>query len=101
MGETDNLAMEELQEEINAYILQRILSSETESHPFINIFPLTWATHTQKSCVEYLDLLDAVADRKDTMMKVLQDLHQQLIIDQKQQWVIVEGDALYLAIPDV
>ena len=27
------------------------------------------------------------------MMKVLQDLHQQPILDQKQQWVIVEGDA--------
>ena len=33
-------------------------------------FSLTLATHTEKCCVEYLDVLDAVADSKDTIMKV-------------------------------
>ncbi len=96
-GETDTLALQELQEELNAYMLQKIAASDRDpEHPYINIqdyFSLTRVTHTKKSCVVYLDVLDAVADRKDTLMSMLHDLYQQLVVDQKRQWVVVEGDA--------
>lgn len=41
----------------------------------------------------YLQVKDAVADCKDTMMQMLHELHHQYIVQQRRHWLLVEGDA--------
>ena len=50
-------------------------------------------THTERSRVVYLEVKDAIADSKDTMMQTLHELNEQYIVGQNCQWLIVEGDA--------
>lgn len=49
-------------------------------------------THTQKSNVKYHRVMDAVADTKDTMMVMLDDLHKQYVTKHKLEYLIIEGD---------
>ena len=61
---------------------------------FINIqdyLSLARANHTEKSNVLYLDVMDAKSDSKDTLMSMLQNLHQQFISRQGRQHLVVEG----------
>ena len=39
------------------------------------------ATHTEKSNVYYLNVMDAIADNKDTLISMLHDLHKQFIAE--------------------
>ena len=41
----------------------------------------------------YLEVLDAVADRKDTMMALLHSLKKTFIEERNMQWLVLEGDA--------
>ncbi len=54
---------------------------------------MTRATHTQRSQVAYLEVMDAVADTMDTIVQLLHDLHQEFICGRGMQWLVVEGDA--------
>ena len=56
-------------------------------------FAVTRQTHTEKSNVAYLKVMDAIADSKDTIMQVLHDLHEQFISHSGMKWLLVEGDA--------
>ncbi len=51
------------------------------------------ANHTEKSNVLFLEVMDAVADTKDTMIAMLHNLHQKYIQDQSLEYLLVEGDA--------
>ena len=96
MTSSDTIALWELQQELNMYILYRLLVNKNVSHQiFLTIqdyFTVTRATHTEKSEVAYLKVMDAVADSKDTIMLMLHDLHQKYIVEQNRQWLLVEGD---------
>jgi hypothetical protein len=56
----------DMQQEINTYVLHRVaFYSSSLTQPFISIqdyFTLTRITHTEKSQVVYLEVMDAVAD---------------------------------------
>ena len=54
---------------------------------------LTNVKHTEKLRVFYLKVMDAKADSKDTMMQMLNDLHQQFITKENRHWLVVERDA--------
>ncbi len=54
---------------------------------------MTRVTHTERSQVVYLEVMDAVADNKDTIIQMLHDLHQKNVCDGSMQWLVVEGDA--------
>jgi hypothetical protein len=54
---------------------------------------LTTATHTKKSNVSYLWVMDAVADNKGTMIQLLSDLQEQFISNGIHEYIILEGDA--------
>ena len=41
----------------------------------------------------YLQVLDAVADKKDTLMELLHYLHQEYIVNQGKSYLLLEGDA--------
>ena len=93
----EQTAMTELQEELNQYMVQKhALRGVKPEKTLLNIqeyLQLSRATHTEKSIVEYRQVLDAKADSKDTMMALIDDLHKEYIVENKQQWLIVEGDA--------
>lgn len=40
----------------------------------------------------YLEVKDAVADNKDTMMKLLSDIQEKLIVGKNMRWLVPEGD---------
>ena len=78
-------------------MLQKVaIGSTNPQETFINIqdyLSLVRANHTEKSNVLYLDVMDAKSDSKDTLMSMLQNLHQQFISRQGRQHLVVEGDA--------
>ena len=93
----ETLSLNEFQEEIHTYMMQKVaLECSETSKTFLNLqdyLSLTRANHTERSNVLYLDVMDAKSDSKDTLMSMLQDLHQEFILKQKRQHLVVEGDA--------
>ena len=77
-NEKETTALNELQEQIHAYMLQKVaIGSTNPQETFINIqdyLSLARANHTEKSNVLYLDVMDAKSDSKDTLMSMLQNL---------------------------
>lgn len=53
---------------------------------------MTRATHTEKSQVAYLEVLDAISDSKDTLLELLHDLFSKFIKDQTREYLVIEGD---------
>ena len=85
----------ELHDDLHTYILYGEAASTT-NEPLFSIqefFSLVRATHTEQSQVVYLEVMDAVADTKDTMNQLLHDLHEQFIVSQNMKWLVLEGDA--------
>ena len=68
-------ALHELQSELNMYMLHKLATKNIPSHhTFLNLqdfFTATKPTRTEKSHVAYLQVMDAVADSKDTVMELL------------------------------
>ena len=85
----------ELQEEVNTYLIIKSCMNRPQ-HTFLNIqqyLSATRVTRTEKSNVYYLEVMDAVADTKDTMIEMLYNLHHKFIEDQGLNYLVVEGDA--------
>lgn len=65
-------AQHELQKEMNVYVAHRVAVHRSGfKYPFLGMqhyYALTCQTHTEQSHVVYLQVLDAVADHKETMM---------------------------------
>ena len=97
MSERETDALVDLQKDLDSYILHRVaISTSTSQKPFLNIqdfFSCIRVTHTEKSQIVYLEVMDSIADRKDTVMQLLHDLHQRFIADKDMQWLVLEGDA--------
>ena len=53
---------------------------------------MTRATHTERSQVAYLEVMDAVSDSKDTLLELVHDLYSKLIKDQNREYLVIEGD---------
>ena len=96
-NDQETSSLNEFQEEIHTYMMQKLALDTTESSKtFLNLqdyLSLTRANHTERSNVLYLDVMDAKSDSKDTLMSMLQDLHQEFVIKQGHQHLVVEGDA--------
>ena len=90
-------ALSEIQEELNVYMLMRnIVSNKRPQCSFLGLqqfFSVTRTTHTEKSNIFYLEVMDAIADSKDTMTAMLHHLYQKFIEGQGLQYLLVEGDA--------
>ena len=93
----EKIALAELKEEMDVYMLQKVaVATKFPQKTFLNIqdyFSCMRATHTEKSNVYYLNVMDAIADNKDTLISMLHDLHKQFIAEQNCQYLVVEGDA--------
>ena len=97
MSATETEAVLDFQKAVDSYMLHRVaICNSTVELPLLNIqdhFTLTTVTHTEISLVVYLEVMDAVADCKDTMMKLQHDLQQKFIVGQNMRWLALEGDA--------
>ena len=89
--------MHETQTSLNMYIVQRTALANKEPTKFLlnmqEYLRVTTATHTEKSNVTYLQVMDAVADNKDTLIHLLSDLQEQLISNGTHEYIVLEGDA--------
>ena len=54
---------------------------------------VTRPTTTETSMVVYFHVLDALSESKDTLMRILLDLHKRFITGQNKKWLVVVGDA--------
>ena len=97
VSDDESSAINDLNAELYAYVIQKqALSMNEPSKTLVNLqdyLGTTRVNHTEKSAVEYLQVMDAIADSKDTMMEMLHNLHEKHIAPHKQQWLVVEGDA--------
>ena len=93
----ESQSQHDLQCEMNAYVAHRVaLHSSGLKYPFLGLqdfYALIRPTHTEQSLVMYLEVLDAVADRKDTMMALLHSLKETFIEERNMQWLVLAGDA--------
>ena len=84
----EQTALQEMQEEINTYMMYKVATQK--DYNFLNLqdfLSANDATHTEKSQVAYLEVMDAVADSKDTVIQILHDLHEFYIVhQQKRRW---------------
>ena len=90
------MALAELKEEIKIVHAPESCNCHNSDKPLLNIqdyLSCTRATHTEKSKVYYLNIIDAVADNKDTLMSMLLDLHMQFIESKNCEYLVAEGDA--------
>ena len=96
-NDQETISQNGFQKEIHVYMMQKLaLENFESSKTFLDIqeyLSLTRATHSEKSNILYLDVMDAKSDSKDTLMAMLQDLYQEFIIEQGRQHLVVEGDA--------
>ena len=78
-------------------MLQKQVSSFSDNQmPFLNIQDYmreARPTKCEKLNVVYMEVLDAKADSKDTIMQILHNLNQQFIEGQKKECLLVAGDA--------
>ena len=96
------LTLTEIKEQLSTYmIIRTFVSNRKPQCTFLNMqgyFSVTRVNHTEKSNILYLEVMDAVADSKDTMITMLNNLHKRFIEDQGLQYLLVEGDAKLYAI---
>ena len=106
ISQNEETAIETLQQQLNTYIVQKHITT-SESHgdsdhsseihsTFLNIqdyMGVTRPTTTETSSVVYLHVLDALSESKDTLMRILLDLHKRFITGQNKKWLVVVGDA--------
>ncbi len=93
-------SVEKLQESLCTYQLTKQVFNQYEKgdksevlldlHQFLISHP---SSSQEKSEVVYLQALDAIADRKDTLILVLNDLHARFIKNKQMKHLLVEGDA--------
>ena len=70
LNEQETAALNDLYREVNTYMLHKLTIKNKESHDTpLNLqdyFSITRTNHTEKSNVQYLQVMDAKADSKDT-----------------------------------
>lgn len=90
-------ALSDLHLDVNTFMVYcYVVHDKNPYQSFIDIkmlFSFIRATHTQTSEVEYLKVLDAVADKQETISGILDNLYQKHILTTQMDYVIVEGDA--------
>ena len=102
MNSAKSLSLGEIMEEIGTYMLGKVsLASTQPDSVLINLqdyLSILRPSHTEKSNVHYLCVLDAVADNKDTLTEILHDLHCKYVKTNIHQHLVIEGDAKLYAV---
>ena len=95
-NEIENELIQDLHYDLFVDMLSKLaIANSNSEYPFIGIqsyFNITKATHTEKSKVTYFEMMDAVADSKDTQLHLLQHLFAKFIKDQTTKYLLIEGD---------
>ena len=97
LNEAEREAMNELQMNLGTYMLfKHCVQDETKEKTFLNIqdyLSTISATHTERSNVSYIDILDAKSDSKDTLLPMLSDLKTEFVDNKQQQYLVLAADA--------
>ena len=90
-------SVHQLSHDMYTYLwLKHNLKSGIPSESFIGLqdyCALTRPTEDEKSCIIYFDVLDAIADKKETVFLVLDKLRKQIVEAHQKEWLVVAGDA--------
>lgn len=97
LNEQETVALNDLYGEVNTYMLLKLTIQNTQSHDTLSLnlqdyYSITRTNHTEKSNIQYLQVMDAKADSKDTLMVLLHDLHSRYVVQQGRQYLVVTGD---------
>ena len=98
LSSTEQHSLDKLRLELYTYLWLKHHSSLEASpdHTFADLqefFVITKPREEEKSNIVYFDVLDAIADNKETILLVLHKLRKQFIEGQGKQWLVVAGDA--------
>ncbi len=97
VSDAEATALNEVQEELNQTHASVTCSTKRGKQETLHEHPrplICDQSHsTEKSNIVYLQVIDAIADSKDTIMHMLDNLHQQFIVGCNMSWLVVEGDA--------
>lgn len=95
-NETENESLNDLHQDLFTYMLHKLAIAESASEqPFINIqdyFSTIRVSHTDKSQVAYFEVMNAVADSKDTLFELLHSLFDKFIGGHTREYPVIEGD---------
>ena len=90
-------SVHQLSHDMYTYLwLEHNLKSGIPSESFVGLqdyCALTRPTEDEKSCIIYFDVLDAIADKKETVLLVLDKLRKQIVEAHQKEWLVVAGDA--------
>ena len=96
-NQEEEQTLADFQRDVNMYMTYRhVVYNQSQEECFIDIkslFSLIRPTSTQISEVQYIEVLDTVADKQDTVTAILDNLYHDQILSRQMQYVIVEGDA--------
>ena len=94
---SEKKSVESLSQDLYTYLWLKLnLDSNDSINTFVSVqdyFILTKPKEKEKSNIVYFDVLDAIADKKETVLLVLDKLKKQIIEGQGKQWLVVPGDA--------
>ena len=85
-----------VRDQLTAYFLLKHQNSSNSTEHLIGIqdyMRLANPYQAERSNIVYLNVLDAKADTKDTIVQVLQNVHRKFIEGKKKEWLLIEGDA--------
>ena len=94
----EDASVNQLAEEMYTYLwLKHNLKPYNPGKAFVGLLELTKPREDEQSCIIYYDVLDAVADKKETVLLVLDKLKKQIVDAHQREWLVVAGDAkLYM-----
>ena len=90
-------SLDQLKHDLYTYFwLKQSCNSSLSEFNFVSLqeyFALTRPQEDEKSNIVYFDVLDAIADKKETVLLVLDKLRKHIVEGLGKEWLVVAGDA--------
>ena len=83
MTDSEEAALDALRSDLTVYVLQKNASDKSDFLGLKIYMQAMRPKSTPKSNVVYWQIVDAPSENKDTLISIIQDLHQRFIVGQK------------------
>ena len=96
MSDNELESLMDIQQDIHCYLLQKVLAEGKTNKAYISMqeyLDLIRPSHAAQSTVAYLEVMASNAENKDTMLDMINKLHEEYIVQQKKEWLVITGDA--------
>ena len=93
---TETKTINQLNQELYTYLWLKILNPNICGTTFVNLqeyFTLIKPKEDEQSNILYFDVLDAIADKKEPVLLVLDRIRKQVVEAHQMEWLVVAGDA--------